>query len=379
MRLGRALLAVACGASIPVSGAACNAIVDNRNGVLARRDAAARDGASSGDDGSNGAGDDSGTGGGCDADLAIDSLNCGRCQHDCIGTPCVGGHCSPLAIADSATTVPQGVLAVDDANVYWMGFDGLYRASLRSGGAVRLRLATAGSESTTSIVATQGHLAWLEYTNEYVIRSCDPNDCGDAVTPAVVAHSVPYPSFFGASSEGVYFRWPSPQEGVWLARWSGSGPELVEPEVFAALVVGFANDRAVAWAFGSADAGGIRVLPLPADGAAPRSIAVPEAVAGVALSRDGDAFWTTRSQVTSAPLDGGPPRAIASTSLGTKVRVCGARVFFVSDGRLQSCPTVGACATPDSVSLHDVTSLEANDTFAVWQDGATGAIFRVAP
>ena len=50
-------------------------------------------------------------------DLRSDSLHCGRCEHSCLGDPCIEGACQPTALA-MAQGGGYGV-DVDDNHVYW--------------------------------------------------------------------------------------------------------------------------------------------------------------------------------------------------------------------------------------------------------------------
>lgn len=67
-------------------------------------------------------------GGTCEAHLASDSSNCGRCGHDCLGGACKGGVCQPVTLATTASLgsgrVFAGSLMVDGADhLVWQ--DGL--------------------------------------------------------------------------------------------------------------------------------------------------------------------------------------------------------------------------------------------------------------
>jgi hypothetical protein len=59
-----------------------------------------------------------------------DPHNCGAAGHDCLGAACVQGLCAPLQLA---STVADDI-AVDDTNVYFVDFDGIYGVS-KDGGA----------------------------------------------------------------------------------------------------------------------------------------------------------------------------------------------------------------------------------------------------
>lgn len=54
---------------------------------------------------------------GCEINLLIDSEHCGQCGHQCKGTGCTTGSCSPVALADDADQ-PLG-LTIDFPFVYW--------------------------------------------------------------------------------------------------------------------------------------------------------------------------------------------------------------------------------------------------------------------
>jgi hypothetical protein len=54
---------------------------------------------------------------GCEALLATDAANCGSCGRSCLGDPCTAGLCAvTMLVEDSGISV----LAVDDANLYWI-------------------------------------------------------------------------------------------------------------------------------------------------------------------------------------------------------------------------------------------------------------------
>ncbi|MEQ9322851.1 MAG: hypothetical protein RIF41_27045, partial [Polyangiaceae bacterium] len=61
--------------------------------------------------------------GGCDADLQTDPLNCGTCDHDCLGGACSSGECEAVLLADGFTS--GGAIDVEDGMVFWAESTGI--------------------------------------------------------------------------------------------------------------------------------------------------------------------------------------------------------------------------------------------------------------
>jgi hypothetical protein len=90
-----------------------------------------------------GQGGEAGAGGAasCSPDMNTDPLNCGACDHSCLGGECHDGECAPVVIAKDQLRVAG--LAIDDKYAYWANFPGdvnvvgqgqIQRALLAGGG-----------------------------------------------------------------------------------------------------------------------------------------------------------------------------------------------------------------------------------------------------
>ena len=69
---------------------------------------------------------------GCEIDLTSDPNNCGTCGRSCGGDACDAGSCHATTLADAAGAT---VIAVDDANVYWVTAGGDIMSVPVAGGA----------------------------------------------------------------------------------------------------------------------------------------------------------------------------------------------------------------------------------------------------
>jgi hypothetical protein len=162
---------------------------------------------------------------GCEADLASDNANCGACGNACPGSLCSGGACGTITtlvsdvratvIALDADTVywaelgpngaiwrvpqqggkaeilasqpdPHGLLAVDDANVYWTSGKRLGAGPPAFDGSVT-RVGKDGG-SPTALVTSIGVPESLSISNGplYAIVPTAPAPHGSIVTPAAV-------------------------------------------------------------------------------------------------------------------------------------------------------------------------------------------------
>jgi hypothetical protein len=116
----------------------------------------------------------------CDADLDLDPLHCGACDHDCLGHPCEAGMCAPEALLIIPLRPGEGItaLAVEDPWVYVAA-----TVKLNDGGTsgVLVRLKNDGTEPrglTGGFVASSLLLTAAD-PNIYVRVAALPADPGD--------------------------------------------------------------------------------------------------------------------------------------------------------------------------------------------------------
>jgi hypothetical protein len=97
---------------------------------------------------------------GCVADLDADTMNCGRCGHDCLGGACLAGSCQPVTIG--TTTLDVLALAVDSTDVYWGTLSTIEKCPISGCGAGVATL-TSGRPNYPNSVAVYGSTVyWAE-------------------------------------------------------------------------------------------------------------------------------------------------------------------------------------------------------------------------
>jgi hypothetical protein len=147
------------------------------------------------------------------ADVMTDRLNCGRCNHDCLGGACVAGACQPVAVAVTQGILFPDLLAIDANWVYWVIQQGsTYEILFR--GVHDLPNATTGSlgsvDGITALAAAGGYVGWTTST---------PVDGGSAAAAsALQAQGSPIPislyqgtGFIGPMlGHGPYFSFANP-------------------------------------------------------------------------------------------------------------------------------------------------------------------------
>lgn len=125
--------------------------------------------------------------GGCDADLASDPANCGRCTRSCLGGTCEAGACSVVIVAANEPS-PQG-LAVDATQVYWTNtgaggdVESCPLSSCASGGVVL----ASGLSSPNAVLSAGGYAWWTNY-GASTLQRCATSGCnGTATTMATMS------------------------------------------------------------------------------------------------------------------------------------------------------------------------------------------------
>jgi hypothetical protein len=139
-----------------------------------------------------------------DADTRVDSLNCGRCGHSCLGGPCSNGGCQPYVFASGFTNLEAVVLSETD--VYWgnSAQSGIFRCAKTDcpdGGAIFV----SPPDQATHITLTKTDLYFANYlpSSGGSVKRCalDADRCG---SPALIA-SADYPSAIALLDGGIYF------------------------------------------------------------------------------------------------------------------------------------------------------------------------------
>jgi hypothetical protein len=115
------LALVACSALLGIDDRSLDPQLDGGNDVTTGGDAAPdkSSGQEGGDDAAPEAAGDAPQDQDACGDTQTDPLNCGKCNHDCLGGPCSAGVCQPVAVVNASTGVRPWNIAIDGANIYF--------------------------------------------------------------------------------------------------------------------------------------------------------------------------------------------------------------------------------------------------------------------
>ncbi len=105
----------------------------------------------------------------CETSILTDSKNCGACGVDCLGGACVVGRCKPATIA-SGQKCPSGLAVTKKAaywtNEAWDGEDGSLGGYFLANGAVFNRPAGPGRHPHSVVVDDADRLIWVDYSSK---------------------------------------------------------------------------------------------------------------------------------------------------------------------------------------------------------------------
>ncbi len=326
----RGLLAAVSLASCPL---ACAAVLGLDDVMYQEEGAAPVDGSAA--DGS--AADGSATDGGfadtreasdatfsCDADLASDPSNCGRCGHGCLGSTCVASACRPVTLAPS--NLPLRI-ALGPGALYWTGgtaFEDIYVCSPAD--------CSAGPKRLVHEIAMVHELAvgpaFIYWSTDYrpgYVRACPHSDCADASFELAMVDDV---YALAADDGGVYF--------------------------------GSSNPKSVRWCpSGTCDGG--HVVPT-LDGSSPLRLALDQR----------NVYVGTYDSVNASSKNDAGVRSLLPSSAVAFATGAGALYAVTQTGTLWQCPSVGGACVQAASALGTVRSMAADDDglyFAVGGEG----------
>ncbi len=330
----------------------------------------------------------------CDASLATDPLNCGRCGHDCLGGTCQAGACQPVALA--LVSGGRGAVAVDDVNVY-------FPTPAPTSGVAACAKTGCNNMPTTIItdpgtVSSPGLSIATDGTNVYWANSTDVMQCAVGGCNGQALHLATNQSFPHAvvvDSTNVYWLTLGSVSGgnvVKCAIGGAGGPTTVATD--ALVPEGVAVDATtIYWTDDdTAGVGQVQTCPLSGCMGAPSVLASNQTFPATITLDANNVYWLN---VAGSPAVvrcakggcGNAPTPLATSLTQPGGLVVDPNSLFVSVasgagnqmGQILVCP-VGGCNNTYSVLAHDAsrtTAIAADVTAIYWIDTA-GGIWRVA-
>lgn len=141
-------------------------------------------------------------GNGCEADLAADGKNCGKCGRDCAGGACNGSQCQPVVLVSNQQG-PFG-LAIDGTNVYWTNPNGgQVRLCAKNGCNNAPTTLASGQSYPYNVVVDGSNAYWTNYTGTGTVQKCALGGCGN--NPTTLASAQVWPNGVAFDASNVYW------------------------------------------------------------------------------------------------------------------------------------------------------------------------------
>jgi hypothetical protein len=271
-------------------------------------------------------------------DVQTDPNNCGTCGHSCGGRACVDGVCGGTVIATSQANAYA--IAADDDNVYWTttGADSsVVQAPVGGGGATVLYSSANDFPAALAVVSGQ-----VYFTDEIQPGSVSRVPIGGGAS-VPVAGNLMYPGALVASGGTLYFT-----QDDYTSQTGGS--------------------------IASTPAGGGAVTQIAGDQSFGQTTSL--AVGG------GMVYWTTYSDVLSAPVGGGTPVTVVSQTYPYAVAADATNVYWGSglDGGvvLQQAVGGGSPITLASGQYYpNGIAVDATSVYWTTGQGAAGTVMKI--
>jgi hypothetical protein len=319
----------------------------------------------------------------------MDPLNCGRCNHDCLGGACIAGTCQPVAISQPGTLVVPFMLAIDTNWVYYVTQQNTkYQLQYRDVHDLpNATTATLGEiDGASALAAADSDVGWTTIT---------PLDGGSiAAANAQKAQGSPVPTLLYQGmgtvgpllGHGQYFSFGVNQQNL-VTVTPGVAPNVV---MMTSAIMSLAADSThLYWALGSG-----AIMAGDTVGMNGHSI-ITEVGARFLTTRDADPnlYWILQSgnngSIRTAPKTGGTATTIGNPTLTVLSLAVDAEAVYVASLPI-SCPAPGMVHGQiqrlDLTSLHETLLPGAICPFIVvtdavciyWTDTSAGGLLRLA-
>jgi hypothetical protein len=316
----------------------------------------------------------------CDADIASDPTNCGRCNHDCLGGACYQGQCGPVTIASGLYNT--GAIAVDGAKIYWGAAGaGIYDCpkSGCDGGAPELFAATS---QPFAIALDSSDVYFIGQDSAIAVYDCPKSGCTKPTTLVSTIASDTYA--LAVDSTDVYIG----SNGILRCARGGCGDAPATLVTASYGVTDLAIDTTtVYFPYFTFSA----MLSCPKTGCAlPTTLASSQPSASRVTAFGGEIFWIDRgatdtsgslmrctpstcyaaTQVTSGRLN---PWAIAVDASGIYWVDLGTPAKQYSDSAVLMCPLSGCSGAPTVLaSAASADGIALDDASVFWTEEVSG-------
>lgn len=239
----------------------------------------------------------------CSPDLDTDPLNCGSCDHSCLGGECHAGECAPVLLAKGQARVQS--LAADDKYVYWANYPGdvnvigqgrIQRAAFTGDG--KIETVASGLTNPAGIIVDQ---SFAYFSNPYCCNSTIQKVAKAGGSPTSLATGQSGPQG-GVLYDGILY-WPNhvASGSVMAVSISAGGAAPLYPNLDRPQWVAADKDN-IYWA--ELEAGFIRKA-ARAGGGASSIVASGEANPVLLTLTPQYLFWANDTSMMRAPLSGG--------------------------------------------------------------------------
>jgi hypothetical protein len=317
----------------------------------------------------------------CTADAMSDPDNCGSCGHSCLGGDCAGGACQPVAIADGAHPVVNGIwsLAIDGPTAFftsWCSTAPLFSVPVDGGTVSQLApgngFATCGNG--LALDPEQVFFGSIDYASNVGSIQSVPRSGG---TPTTIVAGLAGRPFFAIDASQVYYllTW-SHVPGVFRIGRDGKDPTMVHPASSVALAID-------ARSLYVAETGGA-IMRMAKDGSSTVVLASSNKPAFLTVDAT-SAYWSDSSEnaVYGVPLAGG---AVARLGVGM---LPSPNELAVDDRSVYAACSNGVVAAVDKDGTHlrvvasqsglTISGIAVDDRFVYWGDDDTPSrLWRVA-
>lgn len=269
-------------------------------------------------------------------DVTSDMMNCGRCDHDCLGGDCKAGICQPVVIAQMQHDQCSS-LVVDANRAYWVNqVYGVMQVPIAGG-------------SVTVVPGTENGMQFdmrLALDNNYVYWTATTTT-GGALRLA--------PKMGGMASDVYTFPYGADRLALRGSRLAWS----------------WANNIGCQILDGDVTGGTQKTLATVPGGAM--------TITGLAMD-DTDVYWTDTTRVVRVSTSGGSPTVLAQGTSPSSVAVDGTNGYWLDNGAVMACAKNGCkpAMLASGTSGGSLAELATDGSYVYWTDSnPNGSVMRV--